>query len=251
MTWHLTSTPYRQFRRNPLEAVVAQLRFHPILKIEARVADFQDRVRARFPAFLSASVQTVQFSTTEITVAEEPQFQFRKLTEPTALVLTRESLAVETKRHESRETLRGDVELAVGALLEAYQPVAPVRFGLRYINAIQRKRIGDDLGRSIPWAALVAERFLQVPTGLADLEDTAFSCEVKSLLMDGGLTVRYGLLPAPDSTELHFRLDFDRFIEAGLDAAAVPAKVKGFCDDIFDLFMAAAGPDLIEWMNHA
>ena len=51
MSWRLPEHDLHTYPRNPLVAVVAQLRFDPILKIADRVADFQDRVRARFPKF--------------------------------------------------------------------------------------------------------------------------------------------------------------------------------------------------------
>jgi hypothetical protein len=48
---------------------------------------------------------------------------------------------------------------------------------------------------------------------------------------------------------LQFRLDTDRFIERGFDVGEVSTLLDGFSSDIFQVFMTAAGPSLLDWMN--
>lgn len=46
-----------------------------------------------------------------------------------------------------------------------------------------------------------------------------------------------------------FRLDVDRYTEEDLSIADVDGLLGGFVDDIYNVFRAAAGPALIEWME--
>ena len=46
------SSPREIYEKAPLIQVVCQLRFPPVLRIESQIpADFQERIRARFPLF--------------------------------------------------------------------------------------------------------------------------------------------------------------------------------------------------------
>jgi hypothetical protein len=65
------------------------------------------------------------------------------------------------------------------------------------------------------------------------------------------MTVKYGLLLARGARDQHFRLDTDRFVEGPVKIGEVPGLLERFSDDIFQVFMMAAGPKLIEWMEAA
>lgn len=129
-----------------------------------------------------------------------------------------------------------------------YGIVATTRLGLRYVDIIDRKRISDDLGRAVAWEGLVKESFLRVPTGLATPDDTHFVSEVTSPMEEGLQTVRFGLVRDEDGLS-RFRLDVDRYIEGMVPDAEILERLHPFTDDIFSLFVAAAGPDLAEWMK--
>ena len=140
------------------------------------------------------------------------------------------------------------MEVGIDALLKVYGPVTPTRLGLRYVDVVDKERIEADLGRRTTWQDLISDRFLSVPTGLANLEDTLFACEVVSAMPAGGaLTVRHGLVREGDQT-VKYRLDADRYVESGIDPTRIVEQLGSFADDLFAVFVAAMGPDLREWM---
>lgn len=84
---------------------------------------------------------------------------------------------------------------------------------------------------------------------MADGEGTLFACEVASPVASGGAqTVRYGLVKDGDGRR-KFRLDVDRYVEGPVEPTAVVPLLSKFADDIFAVFIAAAGPELLEWMS--
>lgn len=248
MTWTLPSQAHRVFERNPLVAVIVELRFHPILRIPSKIADYQEQVRATFPAFETSSRQMVNLGPGPVEVRVENFFTFAKANAASVLTLSTSSLSLESRHHERREQLLEDVKIGVDALLNVFGSVSPTRLGLRYVDVIDRELIAKDLGRPTSWERLVSGRFASVPGGVADLEGTLFACEVTSPAIDGGAqTARYGLIKDIDG-HAKFRLDVDRYQEDSFDLDTTVPRLNAFADDIFAFFIAAAGPDLLEWM---
>jgi uncharacterized protein (TIGR04255 family) len=179
MTWNVPAQPHMVFERNPLVAVVVELRFFPILKLPDRIADFQEHVRSAFPAFQDVTRQLINLPPAgPIEVRNERLFSFAKADESSTLSLSTSSLTVESRRHERREHFIDDAKVGIDALTKVCGPVVPTRIGLRYVNVIDKNVIEHDLGRSTEWQKLISNRFLAVPAALADLDGTLFACEV-------------------------------------------------------------------------
>jgi uncharacterized protein (TIGR04255 family) len=249
MPWSIEQKPHQVFTRNPLVAVVVDLRYHPILKVTDRVADFQDRVRASFPGFQEATSQLVSVNPFgPIDVRSDKLFQFREENGAATLTLTSGGLTLECLRHEHRRVFLDGMKVGSDALEATYAPISPTRLGLRYINVIDRAQVSKDLGREVLWDALIAPAFRAVPSGLAEFDGAAFACEVSSTMPTGAMTLRYGLLREQPGGELSFRLDIDRYVEGSVVASAISKTLEGFSNDIFSVFVAAMGPDLQEWM---
>ena len=257
MSWAVPPQPHKVFVRNPLVAVVVELRFFPILKLVTAdrertpqiMADFQELVRGRFPAFHDVTRQLVNLGPgAPVEVRNERLFNFVTQDESSTLTLSSSSLALESRLHESRDHFIGDANLAIDALTKTCGSVVPTRLGLRYVDLIDKEQIEKDLGRSTTWRDLISERFLAIPTGLADLDGTLFACEVGSSMPSGGAqTVRYGLVEDGDK-RTKYRLDVDRFVDGAVDPTKLVDLLKSFADDIFAVFIAAMGPDLKTWM---
>lgn len=251
MTWRLPPRERTVYPRNPLEAVVIQLRFEPVLKIRERVADFQDRVRGRFPAFDEHVTQSFEVNPMllGIRTREGREYRFRTREGDATAFLGIAALALETRAHIERDRLLADFGILHGALRDTADPITPVRLGLRYINAIDRAAISDGLGRDVAWDDVVAPELVRVPCGLADLDGTIFGAEVSSAMTRGKMILRYGLIPDDEGTPPRFRLDIDRFLDDQLDPAELADLLLAFTQDIYCVFEAAAGPALREWMT--
>jgi uncharacterized protein (TIGR04255 family) len=252
MTWRLPESRWQVYPRNPLQAVVTQLRFDPILNIGAKVAQFQDLVRARFSLYEEHENQLLQLQvptgTVETRAVKQHRFMARET--PATTILDDQSVAIEFKAHRTRDELQRDAKLVFGALHDVYAPITATRFGLRYINVIDKGRISTDLGRAVGWRDLIAPEFLTFPAGIADLADTRFRMELASTMPLGSMTLRYGLLPVA-SGDIAYLFDVDRFREGSVSLAEVECDLPVFAEDIFRAFCVVRGPTLAEWMEKA
>ncbi|MCC5858600.1 MAG: TIGR04255 family protein [Ectothiorhodospiraceae bacterium] len=249
MAWRLTRNELREYPRNPLVAVVGQLRFHPILKIGRgqHIEDFQDRIRHRFPLFSEEEQHSVRILPDGIESRRERRFQFLTTDKSLKLSLGETSLSLESRDHRSHREFIEDFDLAACALKAVFEPINSTRLGLRYVNVLDRKAIGKDLGEDVDWSDLVVEDFLRLPPGV-DLEQTFFSTEITSSLNDGKLTLRYGLPNAKDK-ETTYRFDLDRYSESSIAPEGCKTLLRDFAKDIYDVFMNMPGKSLLKWMN--
>lgn len=249
MAWQLPTHARKTYSRNPLEAVVVQLRFDPILKVEDRVADFQDQVRQRFPKFEEQVTQSFEINPLHgVRTRQDKEFRFRTKDAAGTVFLSHHAVAMETRAHIERDALLGDFAIVMKALRSVYAPISPLRLGLRYVNIVDRQRIGADLGRDLGWQDLVAPDFTRMPCNLANLDGMAFGSELTGELERGRLTLRYGMVPE-DGAEPRFRLDIDRFMETDVDVDAIQDTLMAFAADIFSVFISAAGTELLGWMG--
>lgn len=246
--WQLPPSESKEYPQNPLEVVVCQISFEPILKVHAGVPEFQDRVRDRFPGYEEAEGIVFELRPTGPVQRSVLQHRFLAHEEPSVASLEPSSVTLEYAAHREREVTRRDARLVCDAMTSTYQRVATKRLGLRYVNRIDRDRIGERLGRAVEWSELLQPPYLRVPTDLADLESASFASEVTANCGRGRMTVRLGLLPTPDR-RLAYRLDIDRYVEEHFDLGDVDALLVQFAEDIYRLFRTAAGPTLLEWME--
>ncbi|MEM9861235.1 MAG: TIGR04255 family protein [Myxococcota bacterium] len=249
MPWTLPTFPAKTYSRNPLEAVVVQLRFDPILRVREHVVDFQDGIRHRFPKYEEQVTQSFEITPFRgVRVRENLEFRFRTSDKAGTALLSTEAVAVETRAHIERGALLEDFGVVMHALRSAYSPINPLRLGLRYVNVLDREQISADLGEELGWHDLVAGDFIRIPCGLANLDGMAFGSELSGDLDDGRLTLRYAMVSEKDSAP-RFRIDLDRSVEGNVDLDRIQDTLMGFAGDIYSVFMSAAGDKLVRWMD--
>lgn len=238
-----------------LAAVVVQLRFHPILKIEESYAEFQEKLRSRFPGYEAVETQTFEMridpqSSPASFVRSARAHRFLAVDEPTVAALDSTAVSIEYAAHRERATLIKDFSIVLDAL-KSYGPV-PVRLGLRYVNIIDRRKLEQRFGDVASWSELLTPAFATVPGGVASVDpSTNYLAEITAPRDPGKMTVKYGILTTPGGKEQHFRLDTDRFIEGNVKIEEIPVLLERFSDDIYQVFVMAAGPKLIKWMEVA
>jgi uncharacterized protein (TIGR04255 family) len=253
MTWQIDHLDdHETFERNPLVAVVVQLRFNPILKIGKHVADFQDKVRERFPGYAEGESEIVRFRPpSNVEVKKQPHFLFHSVDGAKTVTLGVEAVAIENRDHRGHREMLDDVALVVDSLLDYYGPIVPTRLGMRYINNLSRESIAKSLGKEVSWNDLVQPEFLAMPRGLATLEGTLFANEYTSPADGDGeaLTLRYGLQPIQPSEEICFRFDTDRYLVGAFDPKDTVTILEKYVEDIYAAFMSMAGDELLAWMG--
>jgi uncharacterized protein (TIGR04255 family) len=158
------------YKINPLDRVICQLRFPPILKIDNEVpAGFQEQVRSTFPLYAEKVelVREIEFkpqSFEKPLTIQSPErttshrnHQFISEDGNWTLNLTRTYLSITTTKYRMWEEFYERFVDPLKALIEVYSPSFFTRIGLRYIDIFARSELGL---KESPWTELLQESFL-------------------------------------------------------------------------------------------
>ena len=235
------------YKNNPLDKVICQLRFPPILKIDTKVPDeFQERIRDSFPEFSEkAEIKLPIFKSAqndtpaEITPMGNKNYEFSSEDKVWTINLTRTFLALSTKKYERREDFRTHFKTPLQAFIEIYKPSVFSRVGLRYIDIIRR----SDLNLTdIPWSELLKSRVLWL-LGSSEVNRNIRSfqaqCEIELDDKTSIARVITGLVDGQKPDEECFMIDTDFFTTNKTAISDVESKM-----DYFHI----QGSRLIQWL---
>ena len=228
------------YSANPLEQVICQLRFPPILRIEAETpAGFQERIRREFPQFQEKAEfaailppELVQLLSQEVIQSLKPSqkvYEFATSDGSLAVRLSSGFVSLTSSSYEHWEGFYSGLQLVLNALNEEYTPAHFTRVGLRYRNLIQR----DGLGlQGVEWPALLNEllvRELSTP-GIAEAtEDVAHRILLRVGAGQERVHIQHGFARDPDSNQfIGYGIDSDFFIEGETNADAANDQLIEF-----------------------
>jgi len=216
--WPIAPTPRVVYRENPLAEVICQFRFPTILDIRASdPAAFQERVRNRYPFYDKELTAGLPSEIAELMVklpiklpVEEPTHQFATTDRSKYISLTSGFIALTDKDYRRWEDFRQEVLLIDEAFRAVYKPDPYTRIGLRYVNVIDKERIGL---ADVPWSELInpALTGLLALDGIRDrvtgLSGTVL-LEIGDMVGGGVARIQHGLA-SNDQGHLGYHLDAD------------------------------------------
>ena len=231
------------YRDNPLQQVICQLRFPTILRIDTESpADFQEHVRHLFPGFRETHDDTIHQLPDAISQSlppdiaslispkSNPRFQFVSKSGYWTIALTRDFVALDTRRYTRWEDFREFFKLALKSLKVVYSPPYFTRVGLRYRNVIDRKRIGL---QNVEWRDLI-EPFVLAQLAQSETMENVLEQQGKTLLQlnDSGDMVRmeYGQVTEKDgdpSNKLYL-LDHDFYTNSEMETKDVIGRLDDY-----------------------
>jgi uncharacterized protein (TIGR04255 family) len=205
--------------RAPLAAVIAQIRFPPILAIDKpeRVSVFQEAIRATYPVLQKEEVRQVDVGQLgDVTVSQGTLWKFADAKDEWRVALSTTFVALETRAYSSRADFIARLDAVVQAADTVFRPQVAERFGIRYINRVHGPVL-DQLSELIRPEMLGASKSVLSAFVHLSMTETHLNLPVT----DGKMLVRHGLLP-PEMT---------------YDPAVEPTKMKSWVLDI-DTFQA-------------
>lgn len=221
---HLPEVTHEIYERSPLELVICQVRFAPVIKIadEAFVARFQDAIREQYPLLETHKrVEIVgELGADGPTIQQRGRvWRFVDQEDNWAVALADDFLVLETRAYEYFDDFLRRFREVLEVLFEYIRPTVLVRLGLRYINEIRP-------GRQ-EWHSIIRSDLLGV-TGVEPFAShVAYSLQEFTLRFPSGegITVRHGIIPTgsvvvprrgrEQPAEPFYLLDYDAFIELG------------------------------------
>ncbi len=226
-------TPREEYIHNPLEEVICQLRFPPILKIGTTApAEFQDRIRKQFPLYEQGPASPIPEQVMGIlsksgldnVFANHMPRLHRFITEDNARSISLQSdfIALSVTDYNRWQDFRDGFELAEREFRKLYEPQFYSRIGLRYRDVIIR----GDLGLTHhPWGNLLNRDLAGLlahdkASSLVDHTLTAVQMRLPEI-KGAHLTLQYGLRPQAEEIPTNsFFIDADIYTEQRTDPNA-------------------------------
>jgi uncharacterized protein (TIGR04255 family) len=216
------------YRLNPLDEVICQLRFTPVLKIDTEPpSQFQEGVRADYPFYESKPVQAlpnlpselVRIMGSTLPFAGQKVHEFSSRDRNWSLRLTRDYLSLTCPRYDRWESFRERLAVPVATLLRAYEPAFFMRVGLRYRDVIRRSQLNL---ANVAWAELL-QPWITGVLGVREIMNEVEVVQSTSILnlgeAIGRLQVTYGLAVDAAVNENVFLIDADFFTEQQTEPA--------------------------------
>lgn len=247
------------YQRNALVEVICQVRFPPVLRIEAELpAAFQDRIRQLFPVYkdesgsLLAGVpipdEVLQLLRSSLPAAlQKAPRAFAAADEMWTITLAKDFLALSAKRYTRWEEFRRYLEPGLDSLEQIYEPAFYTRIGLRYRNVIRRSSLGLE---NVGWQDLLRHQLageLTAPELSEFVEQTARQTLVRLPEFTGKVQIRHGLSVERD--ELCYVIDNDLFTEERTERSNVIGTLEYFNAQAHKLFRWCISDRLHEAMG--
>ena len=209
-----------RFAKAPLLEVICQLRFPKILSISAKEpAEFQELIRGEFPRY-AKNLEKIPPKVTQgpsgIKVEEQPNvinYQFLTVDGRWKINLTNEFIALATPFYDTWEEFAGKLDEILAYFIKIYKPAYFERIGLRYVNAVSRKKLNLE---GIPFRDLIQPAFLGLMSE-EELEERHFlrSTQDVDMKLPGGCQMRLHCGPgmvkrgSVEDHEVKFIMDLD------------------------------------------
>lgn len=231
------------YGKNPLEEVVCQLRFPPILRIAVEPpAAFQDLVRTTFPLYRRVvaqpplGVQLPPELMRAISAGGGVTHEFASADQSWTLSLAQDFIALTTKAYRQWPDFKEKLRAPLAALRDVYAPAFFGRVGLRYRDRIDREAFGLV---GVEWRELLRTE------ALGELADASIGPNVEHVLREliVRLTEEYGRVRIVhglehDGAKQTYIIDSDFFSEKQTE--------PGVVDNALDAFNRRAGR-LFRW----
>jgi uncharacterized protein (TIGR04255 family) len=246
-------SPRVVYRRNSLEEVICQVKFPPILKIDAELpSQFQDDIRADYPLLEEAPAIAANIPAEFVkmipSLAGTTSYIFESGDHAWKVTLNREFLSLSTTDYKRWEQFSERLNKIVGSLQRLYRPSFFVRVGLRYRNTIKRSAL--DLG-NVDWSELLQPWILgelSVPAVAPHIQQAVRDI-LLSLEHDGAqLRLRHGIVPIPGQ-ESSYSIDGDFFKEKRTEIDHAIGLLNAFNKEAGRLFSWCIKPRLRERLD--
>jgi uncharacterized protein (TIGR04255 family) len=212
------------YQKNPLNQVICQLRYPPILRIDTELpAGFQERIRHAYPelkehsarAQLPPEISRVLPAGIDNLFNTKSSYEFISEDGCWTVSLTRDFLALSTTKYRWWEEFKEHLSGPVDALLAEYAPLSFfTRIGLRYQNVIWPS---SNLGlTNFKWSDLLAPYIAGPLT--SPIDEVYVVGAVQTVLFDlkdniGQVRMQHGLVKNEARGEAGYKIDNDFFSE--------------------------------------
>ena len=221
-------SPREIYEVNPLNEVICQLRYPPILKISSESpSQFQDAVRIKYSKYsinsspkalglgnlglqMPAEIVEALKSVPLFAMGGAAEHHFSIDDESRWISLAQEFLALTERQYNRWEDFRAELVSAEKVFNQVYEPSHYNRIGLRYVDVLMRSRFELP---DTPWSEFLNPSFIGV-LGDEHVADDVREIQVECTLhipdVEGGqVHIRHGLRRTEEENEQVYLIDAD------------------------------------------
>lgn len=245
------TSPRVRFAVNPLTEVICQLRFPPVLEIQAAIpAEFQKRVRSTYPLFEQDYTLGFPKEIADVidklpgvgALTDSARFRFLSASKGQVLALTKDFIALTENRYEDWASFFPRMQNARTALESIYGPSFYTRIGLRYVNELDLRKLGVEEAN---WNEILNPSFVGIlgATNLATQLGTLVTqavVDISQHVPESKATLRFGLRRGDDGQSIFF-IDSDCYREGSIEGPHVDQTLVLFNGVIGNIFRWAIG----------
>lgn len=224
------------YDKNPLDNVICQFRYHPILLIDAEPpVKFQESIRNDYPLFeetMEGSPEIFNFNiqipnpsfNPMSNIVSTKNYCFSSEDNTWKVNLTRTFLTLSTSAYVQWEDFREKFFKLIDVLINAYKPSFYTRIGLRYIDIFSREKLKLE---GADWGELIQPAFIGILSSDISKNVSGYHCEFEVDLSgeNGKSRVVSQLIIHNETKERGFLLDSDFFIDEKVDLDAANEKL--------------------------
>lgn len=222
------------YGHNPLEEVVCQLSFSPILRIGSEIpVAFQEALRSVYPKYQQRLVSPVpipqQILMTLPGFPSETSYEFATKDDVWTITLNKTSIALTCRAYEKWEEFEKRLQNIFDVCVNEYHPGDLTRIGLRYKNVIRRSRFNV---AEVRWSQLLNPQ-ISAELGSADLAEDEIELSASQAVLrlrqyNSRVQIQHGLAKSPSETEILYVIDSDFFTQQPTEASDVKQRLSYF-----------------------
>jgi uncharacterized protein (TIGR04255 family) len=219
-----------QLARPPLKAMLGQVQFPPVLRLadQAYLAGFQDDLGEAFPDFAVEQQVGVMIGPTGPAADTSQSFRFSSGDKGWSVVLNSTSLTLEASANEytTYELFREKFQAVWLSALEHLDLTRRTQIGLRYIDHLEGEKNPKQ------WTQWVRPEVVGIASApeIADSVVQSVS-EVRTILENGVLAFKHGIVQAGPEARWGYLLDFDYFKQEETSELGADELIRHF--DLF------------------
>lgn len=241
----LPAVPAAALRGGPLTQVITQVTFNPqsLLATAAGAVAVHEQVNERYPRYVAEQQAMITAGPAGVSAQQAPQWRFVDLAGEQSVVLSGDSVALETTAYQSWSDNLDRLDSVLRAVSTVSAPRVRERLGLRYVNQVSPDDAGAFSGRvSASLLGMAASTPWQGPLN-------AYLAQVSATDGPVHLGLRYGC--GPQVAGPNFVIDIDCSVtEAGtLDVEEMLALFTELNDLAWRCFCACIEPSYREMLT--
>lgn len=227
------------FTKNPLDEVICQLRFPPILSIDIEIpAKFQEAIRDEYPLYREtlevklnlpkSTKKAIPLELQELQSSGIKNYEFKSDDEKWKVNLTNNFIALSTSQYQRWEEFKRHLVKPLSALMEIYRPVRFTRIGLRYRDVIKRSALGLE---DVPWSDLLRPYILGIltePNVGKQIDGLSHTTEIRLADQKSIVRIADGLVEDVDTGEICYGIDSDFYVEGKIETSKAVDQLDFF-----------------------